>query len=66
MRRAYYGQHGVEPARVGIFLWAQGQPRAGAIAYVDSLMGELLETLDNSGIANDTVVVVIGDHGESA
>ncbi len=41
------------------------RPYAGEIAYVDSQVGRLLEWLDTRGLADRTVVVVIGDHGES-
>lgn len=34
-----------------------------AIAYVDALIGNLLDDLDRHGVANDTVVSFIGDHG---
>ena len=37
----------------------------GEIAYVDSLMGELFDWLDANELADDTIVVFIGDHGES-
>ncbi len=36
----------------------------GEIAYVDSRLGELFRTLDDEGLADDTVVVVTSDHGE--
>jgi arylsulfatase A-like enzyme/Tfp pilus assembly protein PilF len=46
----------------------QGYPGArydGEIAYVDSLMGELFDYLERNGLEDDTLVVFIGDHGES-
>lgn len=42
-----------------------GRPYAGEIAYVDSQVGRLLQWLDTRGLTERTVVVVIGDHGES-
>jgi iduronate 2-sulfatase len=33
------------------------------ISYVDSLIGEALQILDEMDAANDTVVIVTGDHG---
>jgi arylsulfatase A-like enzyme len=44
----------------------QGESDAydGAIAYVDSQVGRLLESLEQQGIAEDTVVIVLSDHGE--
>ena len=41
------------------------RPYVGEIAYVDSQVGRLLEWLDRNDRARDTVVMVIGDHGES-
>lgn len=37
----------------------------GEIAYVDTELGRLLEYLVETGIAEETLVVVVGDHGES-
>jgi len=36
----------------------------GEIAFADSQVGRLLEWLDARGVADDTIVVVVGDHGE--
>jgi choline-sulfatase len=36
----------------------------GAIAYVDDQFGAILEALEQSGLAKDTVIVVTSDHGE--
>jgi arylsulfatase A-like enzyme/Tfp pilus assembly protein PilF len=41
------------------------RPYAGEIAYVDSQVGRLLQWLDTRQISNRTIVMVIGDHGES-
>jgi choline-sulfatase len=38
----------------------------GTVEYFDSIIGSLLETLDESGMADDTIVVYVSDHGESA
>ncbi|MGH9336211.1 MAG: sulfatase, partial [Vicinamibacteria bacterium] len=46
----------------------RGYPGArydGEIAYVDSLMGELFDWLEKNDVEEDTMVVFIGDHGES-
>lgn len=37
----------------------------GEIAYVDSLVGELLDWLEGRGLLEQTIVIFIGDHGES-
>ncbi|HEY0788031.1 MAG TPA: tetratricopeptide repeat protein [Thermoanaerobaculia bacterium] len=36
----------------------------GEIAFADSQLGRLLQWLDAQGISKDTIVVVVGDHGE--
>lgn len=43
----------------------RNRPYVGEIAYVDSQIGRLLAWLDRNDRARNTVVVVIGDHGES-
>jgi arylsulfatase A-like enzyme/Tfp pilus assembly protein PilF len=40
-------------------------PYAGEIAFVDHQVGRVLRWLDTKGLADKTIVVVIGDHGES-
>ena len=37
----------------------------GEIAFTDSQVGRLLDWFDEQGLAENTVVVVVGDHGES-
>jgi len=37
----------------------------GNLAYVDSLVGELLRCLDERGLTEETIVVVTADHGEA-
>ena len=52
--------------------WAPPSPYAeryqhlyeGEIAYTDSEVGNLLKVLDETGRTDDTLVVVVGDHGE--
>lgn len=36
----------------------------GAISFVDEQFGQVLAALDDAGMAEDTVVMVLGDHGE--
>ena len=43
----------------------RGSRYDGEIAYVDSLMGKLFDWLDENALEDDTIVVFIGDHGES-
>jgi arylsulfatase A-like enzyme/Flp pilus assembly protein TadD len=40
-------------------------PYSGEIAYMDSVIGKLLDELDQRGLMDRTVVTAIGDHGES-
>ena len=37
----------------------------GALAYLDSCLGNLLTTLEATGRAEDTLVVLVSDHGET-
>jgi choline-sulfatase len=34
----------------------------GACSYIDSNVGKLLQTLEDTGLADDTVIVFSGDH----
>src|SRR5258708_17012564 len=36
----------------------------GAIAYVDALIGRLMQTLRSAALAEDTIVILTSDHGE--
>jgi arylsulfatase A-like enzyme/tetratricopeptide (TPR) repeat protein len=42
----------------------EGHPYDGEIAYMDQLVGAVLERLKEKGILERTIVVVAGDHGE--
>ncbi|KAJ5895240.1 hypothetical protein N7495_006931 [Penicillium taxi] len=35
------------------------------VRYVDTWLGDILKVLDDTGIANETLVVFIGDHGQA-
>lgn len=41
-----------------------GDPYRGEIAYTDEIVGRLLAELERRGLAGDTLVVAVGDHGE--
>lgn len=41
-----------------------GSPYDGEIAFVDSQLGRLLQGLDERGLRDKTLIVVVGDHGE--
>ena len=36
----------------------------GEINYLDNRLGQVLETLEASGIADETAIIIVGDHGE--
>ena len=36
-----------------------------SVSYTDSRVGLVLEQLDKSGFADDTIIVFMGDHGMS-
>lgn len=36
----------------------------GAISYIDSMIGRILDVLDQTGVAEDTAIVFSSDHGE--
>jgi arylsulfatase A-like enzyme/cytochrome c-type biogenesis protein CcmH/NrfG len=42
-----------------------GNPYDGEIAFVDAQFGRLLSALDTRGLTDRTLIVVVGDHGES-
>jgi arylsulfatase A-like enzyme len=44
---------------------AHGHAYEGAIAFIDAQIGQLLDILERRGLLDRTVVVVVGDHGES-
>jgi arylsulfatase A-like enzyme len=37
----------------------------GAVASIDAAAGKLLATLESRGLADDTIVIITGDHGET-
>jgi len=41
------------------------EPYDGEVAYTDSLIGELLDALQEAGVADNTIVLVTADHGEA-
>ena len=43
----------------------KGHPYNGEVAFMDSQIGRVIERLKSSGLYDRTVVVVMGDHGES-
>ncbi|MDQ0671627.1 choline-sulfatase [Pseudomonas sp. W2I6] len=36
----------------------------GACSYIDSNVGKLLQTLEDTGLADDTIIIFSGDHGD--
>jgi len=43
----------------------RGQPYLGELAYTDHVVGRLTGWLETQGLLEKTVIVVVGDHGES-
>jgi arylsulfatase A-like enzyme/Tfp pilus assembly protein PilF len=43
----------------------KGQPYLGEVAYTDQVVGRLVAWLKAAGVWNDTVLVLMADHGES-
>jgi len=41
------------------------EPYDGEVAYTDALIGEILDTLEQQGVAGETIVLVTADHGEA-
>lgn len=42
-----------------------GDAYAGELSYQDACLGQVLDTLENTGLAENTLVWVVSDHGES-
>ncbi len=42
-----------------------GRGYVGEIAYVDSQLGRVVQSLESGGLLDRTIIVVVGDHGES-
>ncbi len=73
----FANRFGSERARRNIGLWPQREPwdsaqvsaerdaYESAIAYLDSRVGELLDSLDRRGTLANTIVVIVSDHGEA-
>lgn len=47
------------------FVDVERDPYDGEIAFMDSQIGRLVEWLDRQGLRDKTLIVLIGDHGES-
>eukprot|EP00056_Hartaetosiga_gracilis_P012982 m.210119 g.210119 ORF g.210119 m.210119 type:complete len:630 (+) comp13779_c2_seq20:127-2016(+) len=68
MSHAYFDDNGwgVPLSQGGYWVTHQAEMRRayyGALNYVDGMIGKALEILDERGVANDTIVMVTGDHG---
>jgi len=59
--------HQIDPARVPpAYRAPRGRPfYRGLLRFVDEELGRVLEELERSGLAGRTMIVVLGDHGES-
>jgi arylsulfatase A-like enzyme/tetratricopeptide (TPR) repeat protein len=59
----YYDVHA--PRRPPPPFDALGDPYAGELAYVDAQVGQLLEGIERAAGSHETLILVVGDHGES-
>ncbi len=59
----YYDVH--NPRRPPPPFDALGDPYAGELAYVDAQVGRLLEGIERAAGGYETLILVVGDHGES-
>ncbi|KAK2682480.1 Alkaline-phosphatase-like, core domain superfamily [Fusarium oxysporum f. sp. vasinfectum] len=58
---------GLRPLGPGLFRGADQARQAsyyGSVSYVDDCIGRLLETLEDAGLAENTIVIFSGDHGD--
>jgi iduronate 2-sulfatase len=61
--RGNYGHGERDPAKDADYAALLRQAYAGCVSYVDAQVGRVLDTLQKLGLAENTVVVVWGDHG---
>ncbi|HEY1108701.1 MAG TPA: sulfatase-like hydrolase/transferase, partial [Opitutaceae bacterium] len=61
--RGNYGHAGRDPAKDPAYAAEVRRAYAAATSYVDAQFGRVLAALDEFGLAQNTVVVVWGDHG---
>jgi hypothetical protein len=46
-------------------IWAQGSPYVKRLRQADKLLGDFLHGLEDMGLLEETVILVMGDHGEA-
>lgn len=61
--RGNYAHGGRDPANDAEYARLLRQAYAGCVSYVDAQVGRVLATLEKLGLAENTIVVVWGDHG---
>jgi iduronate 2-sulfatase len=61
--RGNYGHGGRNPATDADYARLLRQAYAGCVSYVDAQVGRVLDALQKLGLADNTIVVVWGDHG---
>lgn len=60
----YYDAHDPHIVPKG-FDWKESKPYDGEIAFVDTQIKRLMNWLSKNKLLDDTLIVVVGDHGES-
>lgn len=61
--RGNYGHAGRDPAKDSAYAAEVRRAYAASTSYVDAQFGRVLAALEESGLAQNTIVVVWGDHG---
>lgn len=62
-RRNYGHEDGRDPATAPEYARRLREAYAASVSYVDTQLGRVLDALDETGLAENTVVVVWSDHG---
>lgn len=61
----FFDPHAPYTNRPRFLASGNGSPYLGEVAFMDHHIGRLLESLETQGLLRSTLVIVVGDHGES-
>lgn len=64
LTRFILDRHGLDHAFPEALVRKARRAYLGSVSYVDDQIGRLMQVLARSGMRGDTVVVILGDHGE--